>query len=201
MKFAAATALLGLVTVAFAQESSSSSLNAFQQCLQSKCPNNTGDVNCQAACSSNPNPNASMIEATNECYKKCNGLGYQEAIDCQTQCNQIYNPTGVVVSNHLTPAGVTAASSSGSSAASSTGSASSTPDANSKSSTGSHASEANSEDEASNEKSNHESGEESDSESGSHHGSSTHESTKTSSASSMKAALSAAAIVAAAALF
>ncbi|KAJ2843608.1 hypothetical protein GGI22_007151, partial [Coemansia erecta] len=103
MKFAAA--LLGLAAVAAAQSSSSSSsLSEYEQCLQSKCPNGK-TPDCQAACLNIPNPNASMISETNECYKGCVGLDYQAAIDCQAKCNEIYNPSGLIVSDHLTPAG------------------------------------------------------------------------------------------------
>ncbi|KAJ2654193.1 hypothetical protein IWW48_006266 [Coemansia sp. RSA 1200] len=105
MKLAVAAGLLGFVAVAVAQDSSSSSLSAYEQCLEDKCPSNKNDVSCQASCLSNPNPNASMIAETNKCYEGCNGLDYQGAIDCQKKCNEIYNPSGVIVTDHLTPDG------------------------------------------------------------------------------------------------
>ncbi|KAJ1862174.1 hypothetical protein LPJ73_000830, partial [Coemansia sp. RSA 2703] len=116
MKFFAAVAL-SVATAVVAQNSSSSSttLSAYEKCLEDKCSSNKNDVNCQAACLGNPNPNASMIAATNECYKKCDGLGHQEAIDCKTNCDNLYNPSGSIVTDHLTPDGVTAQTSTSSS--------------------------------------------------------------------------------------
>ncbi|KAJ2848862.1 hypothetical protein IWW36_003035 [Coemansia brasiliensis] len=116
MKF---VALFALAAVAVAQDSSSS-LDAFQQCMQDKCDGDLTNVNCQAACNGNPNPNASMIAAATECISKCNGLDHDAAIQCVTNCNNsIYNPSGVIVSDHLSaatftdqPAPTTASSSS-----------------------------------------------------------------------------------------
>lgn len=110
MKFFAIAALATAVLAAD-QSSSSKALSAFEQCIHDHCPNDPHNVNCNAACQNIPNPNGSMISETNECYKKCTGLDYQAAIDCHNKCNAIYNPTGVIVTSHIIPAGVTPTSS------------------------------------------------------------------------------------------
>ncbi|KAJ2514474.1 hypothetical protein GGI11_003015 [Coemansia sp. RSA 2049] len=200
MKFAVAAGLLGFVAVAVAQDSSSSSLSAYEQCLEDKCPSNKNDVSCQASCLSNPNPNASMIAETNKCYEGCNGLDYQGAIDCQAKCNEIYNPSGVIVTDHLTPDGF---SNDGSSSAS-TGAESSANTESQASESGAESadsSEAKSENESSGD---HESGSEKETsgEEDKSTDTSDHSETDTSGASGVKAALSAVAAVAAvAALF
>ncbi|KAJ1961369.1 hypothetical protein GGI12_003288 [Dipsacomyces acuminosporus] len=109
MKFSVAAAAVCLSAVAVAQTSApASAKSAYELCLDARCPTKRNDLNCQATCKSVPNPNASMIAAANECYGKCNGLGYQEAIDCRNKCESLlYNPSGVIVSDHLVPAGVT----------------------------------------------------------------------------------------------
>ncbi|KAJ2607739.1 hypothetical protein H4S08_004722 [Coemansia sp. RSA 1365] len=91
--------IASLAAVALAQKSSSS-LNAYEKCLEDTCADNKNDVSCQAACLGNPNPNPSMISEANECYLGCDGLDYQAAIDCHTKCNLIYNPTGSVITDH-----------------------------------------------------------------------------------------------------
>ncbi|KAJ1662157.1 hypothetical protein IW140_003438 [Coemansia sp. RSA 1813] len=184
MKLAAA--LLALAAVAVAQDSSSS-LSALEQCYKQKCPNGVTNA-CQAACLNNPNPNASMIAETNKCYEGCNGLDYQGAIDCQAKCNELYNPSGVVVTDHLTPAGVSEDGSTSTSASSGASTAAESQDAKSQDA------ESNSDDEKSSGK---ESG--SDAEKS---GDEKNSDTESSGASSVKVVLSAvAAVAAAAALF
>ncbi|KAJ2835070.1 hypothetical protein GGI24_000037 [Coemansia furcata] len=111
MKLAAT--ILSLASIVAAQDSSSSvTLTPLQQCLQKTCPNNVNDVNCQAACLGLPNPNASMIADTAACYAKCPATDNQQAqIDCKNKCDQIYNPSGSIISDHLTPVGVSPVSS------------------------------------------------------------------------------------------
>ncbi|PIA12645.1 hypothetical protein COEREDRAFT_90130 [Coemansia reversa NRRL 1564] len=91
--------IASLAAAALAQKSSSS-LSAYEKCLEDTCADNKNDVSCQAACLGNPNPNPSMISEANECYLGCDGLDYQAAIDCHTKCNLIYNPTGSVITGH-----------------------------------------------------------------------------------------------------
>ncbi|KAJ2440116.1 hypothetical protein GGF42_007732, partial [Coemansia sp. RSA 2424] len=107
MKLAAT--ILSLAAAAAAQASSSTTLTALEQCLQKTCPGNIHDVSCQAACLGLPNPNASMIADTAACYAKCPDTNQQAQIDCKNRCDQIYNPSGSVISDHLTPEGVTPA--------------------------------------------------------------------------------------------
>ncbi|KAJ2708442.1 hypothetical protein H4R19_004742 [Coemansia spiralis] len=104
MKFAA---VLALAAVAAAQTSRAPT--PFEQCIQKLCPNTPTDVNCQAACNGNPNPNSAMIAQVNECYANCDKPGNNDVAGCRDKCNQIYNPTGVVVTDHLVPEGVTPA--------------------------------------------------------------------------------------------
>ncbi|KAJ1955894.1 hypothetical protein EC988_001632, partial [Linderina pennispora] len=133
-------AVAAFAAVAAAQESSSSTTpkSAYQLCLEATCPNDQNNLNCQATCKNVPNPNASMIAAATECIGKCATLGYQEAIDCTNNCNaMLYNPSGVVVSDHLTAAGVSSAAKPTASSAAS--SAASTPASTGASSSPTHA--------------------------------------------------------------
>ncbi|KAI9471144.1 hypothetical protein LPJ78_005648 [Coemansia sp. RSA 989] len=190
MKF---VALFALAAVAAAQDSSSS-LDAFQQCIQDKCDGDLTNVNCQAACNGNPNPNASMIAAATECIGKCNGLDHDAAIQCVTNCNNsIYNPSGVVVSDHLSAASFTdqpaptTASSSGSASSDSSEAGSDASDASEAESNASDNSDA-SEGESDASESESDASEDDSSE-------------DTTSGASFKASLSAVALAAAAALF
>ncbi|KAI8318323.1 hypothetical protein GQ54DRAFT_94361 [Martensiomyces pterosporus] len=137
MKFTA-TAALCLSAVALAQDSASATTkSAFDLCLDATCPKNRNDPNCQATCKGVPNPNASMIANANECYGKCNSsnLDYQGAIDCHNNCNNLlYNPSGVVVSDHLVPAGVSSGASAAPTSAAASGSGSASPSATTKAS-------------------------------------------------------------------
>ncbi|KAJ2762674.1 hypothetical protein IWQ57_005741 [Coemansia nantahalensis] len=98
-------AVLALSAVAVAQ--SATPLTVFEQCIQKKCPNNPTDVNCQAACQGNPNPNASMISQVYDCYEQCSKPGVADVAACREKCNLIYNPEGVIITDHLVPEGVT----------------------------------------------------------------------------------------------
>ncbi|KAJ1897748.1 hypothetical protein LPJ66_003186 [Kickxella alabastrina] len=203
MKFFAATIVLGMAAVAVAQDSSSS-LSVYEQCLEDKCPNSKEDVSCQAACKGNPNPNASMIAETNECYKGCIGLDYQGAIDCQAKCNNIYNPANTVVTGHLVPAGVSTGSGSAVSAATSSTAAISSTAANTAAESSANAES--SADVKSSSKAASDAESELDDESASSEDEessslSSKSKSSSSSASTLKAALSGVALVAAAALF
>ncbi|KAJ2744907.1 hypothetical protein GGI20_002599 [Coemansia sp. BCRC 34301] len=190
MKLAAT--ILSLAAAVSAQASSSTTLTAFEQCLQKTCPSNIHDVNCQAACLGLPNPNASMIADTAACYAKCPNTDQQAQIDCKNKCDQIYNPSGSVISNHLTPDGVTATPTTSSTK---TGTASSTPKSQSSPATNSGSNPPKSSDTNS--------GGDSDSDSGSDSDSSDNDSSsKDNAAATFKVAFSAVAVVvAAAALF
>ncbi|KAJ2047416.1 hypothetical protein H4S04_004460 [Coemansia sp. S16] len=186
MKLAAT--ILALAATAAAQ-ASSASLTALQQCLQKTCPNNIHDVACQAACLGLPNPNASMIADTAACYAKCPATDQQAQIDCKNRCDQIYNPSGSIISNHLTPDGVSPVSTPTSTSKTDTTKSTSKPQP-SGSSSGTVPPKTDS---------SNSSDDNSDSDSDSNTGSDS--SSKTNGAAALKAAFSAVAIVAAAAMF
>ncbi|KAJ2752556.1 hypothetical protein GGI19_003748 [Coemansia pectinata] len=188
MKLAAT--ILTLAATAAAQ-ASSASLTALQQCLQKTCPNNIHDVACQAACLGLPNPNASMIADTAACYAKCPATDQQAQIDCKNKCDQIYNPSGSIISNHLTPDGVSPVSTPTSTSKTDTTKPTSKPQSPQPSGSSSGTVPPKSDSHNSND---------SDSDSNNSNSDST-SSSKTNGAAALKAAFSAVAIVAAAAMF
>ncbi|KAJ1998576.1 hypothetical protein H4R26_005404, partial [Coemansia thaxteri] len=189
----AATILTFAAAAAAQASSTTATLTALQQCLLKTCPNNVNDVNCQAACLGLPNPNASMIADTAACYAKCPASDQQAQIDCKNKCDQIYNPSGSVITGHETPAGFSAASTSSAPSSKPASAASSTPAATSGSSKPPSSSSSAAPHTGSELPNLTDSNESSNSEKTSN--------TKTSSAATLKAAFSAAVIVAAAALF
>ncbi|KAJ9625873.1 hypothetical protein H2203_004637 [Taxawa tesnikishii (nom. ined.)] len=107
--------------------STSTSLSPTQTCLNA-C--NAGDVNCQAACLGNPNPNAAQINATTNCAAQCpqgNGSASdtQQYADCQQNCISSYFLTSTSLAGAAATLGASTASTTGS-AAVTTGSASGT---------------------------------------------------------------------------
>ncbi|KAA8896121.1 hypothetical protein FN846DRAFT_966224 [Sphaerosporella brunnea] len=93
MKFTTALVVFGLVAAAAAQSSGTASaaeptvtLSPEQKCLQS-C--SAGDVSCQSNCMGNPNPDASMVNATTACAAKCDqGDGSKAATEKYAACQQ-----------------------------------------------------------------------------------------------------------------